>query len=504
MAGAVLLYALVAANGATSSEREALQHLQLGNAHYGAGNLEEARAQYGACLHLAPERTDCTINLASVLHDIDPELNEGMSVQLYRRVLLNDPAHPDAAFNLGLILQDQKTEDATREAAALYRITIEAEATRWDAWANLASALSEIKEDAGQTIMAYQRAIVLIEAEQQQSSQRGTEEDEERFALDTHLATLYYGLGMALAGLSPMQCYAVAALPQILLVGSDEPQDGEHNLCLENAQNALRTTLTIDPENAQAEHMLASIISTTTKGEGSLSKASPQFVKALFDDFSNSFDTTLAALKYNVPKLLGEAAAALVRTRGYPFHSAFDAGCGTGLAGIELRHLVSGSLVGVDLSPKMLEVAAALPHRPRAARGAGGGGGGGELAAVYDSLLSTDLLQLRKSGVSPEGVELVTAADVLVYFGELYELLEVFSSLCASGAYLIFTCERLEEEESLHGWRLTSSGRFAHTRSYVEGAAIAVGFRSLSYEEVVPRMEGETPVQGHLFVFQLD
>ena len=48
---------------------------------------------------------------------------------------------------------------------------------------------------------------------------------------------------------------------------------------------------------------------------------------------------------------------------------------------------------------------------------------------------------------------------------------------------------------------LTPSGRYAHTKQYVVDVASAVGFTLLEYDEIVPRMEGSQPVQGHLFVF---
>ena len=106
------------------------------------------------------------------------------------------------------------------------------------------------------------------------------------------------------------------------------------------------------------------------------------------------------------PTLLGAAAAAHVRDArgGAPFASALDAGCGTGLVGPHLRPLVTGTLAGVDLSPKMLDRAAEL-------RTDGGG-------RVYDVTLAADLTQLQRADVLPDaleaaaGVELIAAADV--------------------------------------------------------------------------------------------
>ena len=52
---------------------------------------------------------------------------------------------------------------------------------------------------------------------------------------------------------------------------------------------------------------------------------------------------------------------------------------------------------------------------------------------------------------------------------------------------------------------LRASGRFAHTRAYVESIAMAVGRYSLvSYEEIIPRVEFGKPVPGHIFVFSRD
>ena len=87
-----------------------------------------------------------------------------------------------------LLLQDQKTDEANREAAELYRRALLKDPTRWDAWANLAAALSDVGEEPKQAIRAFQRAIVLIE--QAAVRQQGADE-----AQTSYLANLYFGLG---------------------------------------------------------------------------------------------------------------------------------------------------------------------------------------------------------------------------------------------------------------------------------------------------------------------
>ena len=204
---------------------------------------------------------------------------------------------------------------------------------------------------------------------------------------------------------------------------------------------------------------------------------------------------TQATLGYKVPAMVGRQAARMMELRGgRVYASALDAGCGTGLAGPHLRPVVAGTLAGVDLSQKMLDRAELLQTDSG--------------RQVYDLLLAKDLEQLTRDDVlehadeRQRGVELITAADVLVYFGELEALLEAFGRLAASDSVLVFSCERIDDHEAPAGWQLKASGRFAHTKAYVvHTAAEQAGFTLISYDHIVPRMEHGEEVRGHLFVF---
>jgi len=71
----------------------------------------------------------------------------------------------------------------------------------------------------------------------------------------------------------------------------------------------------------------------------------------------------------------------------------------------------------------------------------------------------------------------------------------------AKGSFLIFSCERIEDNEAPPvGWKLQSSGRYAHSKSYVTGIAEKAGYDIIGYEHIVPRMEKGEEVKGHLFV----
>ena len=85
--------------------------------------------------------------------------------------------------------------------------------------------------------------------------------------------------------------------------------------------------------------------------------------------------------------------------------------------------------MGVDLSEKMLALAGGL-RTPAPAQ-----------APVYSRLVAADLLTLRAEELLPGAAagaafELVAAADVLVYFGELGALLQAFATVTAHGGDL--------------------------------------------------------------------
>src|SRR5262249_33608398 len=82
-----------------------------------------------------------------------------------------------------------------------------------------------------------------------------------------------------------------------------------------------------------------------------------EYARAVFDQFADSFNSTLASLGYlDMPRTLANALC--LRPEDPPL-DILDAGCGTGLCGPLLKP-AARSLIGVDLSPKMLDKARAL------------------------------------------------------------------------------------------------------------------------------------------------
>jgi len=344
--------------------------------------------------------------------------------------------------------------------------------------------------------------------------------DGENLLRDATLSKLYAAYGESLLELNAVECFSLALDPHTLLIGAETvSQDDESStyLCTENAENHLRNAATLDATNEEAEKILQTIT-----GMDSVHKRKPkEFVAELFDSFADTFDQKLVdGLGYKVPQLVGEAAKilSLQHTHEYEYEYKYkyvlDAGCGTGLAGRFLKPLVDGVMIGVDASQKMLDIAAKCTTNT--------GCGLKELEQnaynhdngrthLYDDLLVMDLEEMtlentlnRGPNDTLPGFDLIVAADVFVYFGSLSNLILTFARISIQGAVLIFSCERSTDEEAPLGWRLLSSGRFGHTKQHAVEAASEAGYKLVSYEEIVPRMEKGDEVRGHLFGFVLD
>ncbi|KAA1185851.1 methyltransferase domain-containing protein [Rhizobium tropici] len=206
------------------------------------------------------------------------------------------------------------------------------------------------------------------------------------------------------------------------------------------------------------------------------------YVERLFDDYADRFETSLVEkLGYSVP---GKLAALIAETADIPkhFRLAVDLGCGTGLFGPEVRTRVD-RLEGYDLSKGML-AKAAEKH-------------------VYDHLgqadlsLEPDLSGLFDAGMAPCRADLITAADVLMYLGNLQAVLTIVRKLSADDAIFAFS---VEDAQQPHGFVLRDSLRFAHSEGYVREMLADHGFVVRDLARSVIRMDGGKPVHGILFI----
>ncbi|MGO7157555.1 methyltransferase [Rhizobium leguminosarum] len=244
----------------------------------------------------------------------------------------------------------------------------------------------------------------------------------------------------------------------------------------EAAIEAYRRTLALGPDD-----IFGAALKLALLGDGAVPDRPPsRYVERLFDDYADRFESALVEkLDYSVPQKL----AALIASTGRRYELAVDLGCGTGLLGPEIRANVD-RLEGFDLSQNML-AKAAEKH-------------------VYDSLAQADLslapdLSVVFADAARHRADLVTAADVLMYLGNLESVFAIVGELAASGADIAFSVEDAGEGDGFH---LAPSLRYAHSESYVRMLLARHGFQILKTVKSVIRKDGGKPVSGILFLTQ--
>lgn len=219
---------------------------------------------------------------------------------------------------------------------------------------------------------------------------------------------------------------------------------------------------------------------------GSANSLTRRYVLGLYSTFAAKFDKLLVdSLKYQTPVLLRR----VVEQERTGFESALDLGCGTGLSGLEFKGLLrpDAPFVGLDLSPQMLQKA-----RERR-------------EPCYSLLVESYVETLPKevTGVGP--FDLITACDVLVYLGDLQEVMKRVVENKTEGGLFCFSVELMAEEGAEGGGRAggymcCDTGRFTHKRSYVEQMAADSGLRVVRCEDTVIRQNRGKDVHGLLFV----
>ncbi|WP_284178150.1 methyltransferase domain-containing protein [Rhabdaerophilum sp. SD176] len=237
----------------------------------------------------------------------------------------------------------------------------------------------------------------------------------------------------------------------------------------ETARAALERVLTLDP----ADHLGAAMLLAQI-GSKPVAEAMPAaYVAALFDDYAPRFDSHLVnQLAYRAPELL---VAALDRHQPERhFAHVLDLGCGTGLMARALGSR-AGLVFGVDLSPRMVAVAAET--------------------RLYAGLQAGELVAfLTQQPVA--GADLTIAADVFCYVPDLAPAFAEARRCLAPSGILAFTVQTHPGEGVVVG----EDCRIHHAPGLVRHLAVEAGFTLLAEEEAVSRLDAGKPVPGALFL----
>ncbi|MBI5718898.1 MAG: tetratricopeptide repeat protein [Burkholderiales bacterium] len=204
------------------------------------------------------------------------------------------------------------------------------------------------------------------------------------------------------------------------------------------------------------------------------------YVEALFDSYAEGFDEHLVGkLGYRTPWLIAEMLPRESRggagdgPAAKRWRAALDLGCGTGLMGPLLAPRCE-VVDGVDLSTLMLGKARAL--------------------GCYRHLVHGDLAaHLQGTG---ERHDLVVAADVFVYVGDLEAVFAGVARVLEAGGLFAFSVE--EADAGVERFELRASSRYAHAEGYLRRLAAAHGFEWRALTRTTLRHEQRQPIGGLL------
>jgi predicted TPR repeat methyltransferase len=374
--------------------------------------------------------------------------------RLCRQTLALDPTNVDSIVSLGHLQQVMKLPD---EAEKTYRAALQRDPNNVRATNNIGTVLM-MREQPEVALEWFLKAV----------------------RLDNSFVEAFFNAGIAykdIGDLDSAENYFNAAIAR----NNDLPRAYRYLSEIYRArgkrdlqQKTLKAWLDVSPESATAKHLLAA-----SQGESSVLRASDDFVREEFDDFADTFDEKLEKLEYTTPTKLIDL---LDRQDIAPnsIDRALDAGCGTGLCGRGIAGFAN-TIVGVDLSGKMLEQAMRLN--------------------VYTELVEHELVAYMCS--QPEAFDLVVSADTLPYFGDLESVVVAARRTLSPRGLFAFSVERMQESEK-GNYRLQSSGRYCHAARYVESCLLSAGFRVAAAEETPIRLEASKPVLGILYVAKLD
>ncbi len=365
----------------------------------------------------------------------------------FEKAIETKPDFAEAYNSLGIAL---KSEGRIEEAIEAYKKAIEIDPKHPQTYNNIAVALNAAGKNQ-EAFEAYRTAI----------------------SLEPNNPHVFQNIGILLKTQGKLQEALIAFEQAASLL--PEYADAYHNMGstlmelghLDKALSAFQKTVQLDSGNHSAKYMAAVLSGKNPKS------APPEYVKELFNQYSNRFDRHLTRnLAYKTPQLLRKALDDSIG-KHKKYEKVLDLGCGTGLAGEVFRD-ISGHMTGVDISQDMIELA--------------------ENKALYNQLHVSEINGFL-SGCR-EKFDLVIAADVFVYLGDLEPLFSNLEKRLNPGACFIFSTESYPEE----GYILHFTGRFAHGSGYIKSLAEKYHFKIENVNSVVLRKENDKSAEGEIFV----
>ncbi len=370
----------------------------------------------------------------------------------FAQALRLEPRYPDALANLAAALDALGRFD---EAAHIYRQHLAVAGESAEGMLRLGACLGRIHQRAA-SIECFQRALALEPASVAARVQIG---DALSAGQRYREALNWYREAVQHAAQDKPSPPALLGLGRCLL-HLGEPEE---------AAEVLQACLALAADNSEAQHLLNAARSIDSDS------APPAYVRKLFDSYAPTFEQHLVEeLGYRAP---AELLALLQET--LPFAEHFprmaDLGCGTGVGGRVFKPHCE-SISGIDLSPRMLEQAAAK--------------------GCYDQLLNGEISAVLAG--AEEKFDLFLCADTAIYIGKLDALAASVADAAAPGALLCLSTEDFAGP----GFKLLPTGRYSHSEDYVQATFAACGFALAGFKRANLRREQSDWLQGGFYLFR--
>lgn len=223
--------------------------------------------------------------------------------------------------------------------------------------------------------------------------------------------------------------------------------------------------LKLKPNDPEILHILAALAQKETPATAPI-----EYAQHLFDHYAAYYDLHLTKhLAYRVPQQIYQAIEIDTNVDN-PQWKILDLGCGTGLCG-ELFKGMARELIGIDVSQQMIDIAT---HKN-----------------IYDQLITGDI---RESINNFHGIDMILAADVLTYIGDLENLFKNITTALQVGGLFTFTVEKTSQQSYI----LQRNIRYAHSKIYLEAVIAQNQFDVLRFDNIVLRKQQGKPVTGFL------
>jgi predicted TPR repeat methyltransferase len=239
----------------------------------------------------------------------------------------------------------------------------------------------------------------------------------------------------------------------------------------DEARDAYQKYLAANPEDGEIEHLLIAL-----SDDAPPPRASDRTIQHIYKNFAGTYETRmLEDLKYAGPQRMLEGITAVAGEQ--TGLTVLDLGCGSGLAGLAIKPRAA-RLIGVDLSPEMIELARARN--------------------IYDQLEVSEITEWLDKGDTP--FDLITCCDCLIYFGDLTPIMAAAARRLKPGGLFAISMELGKNPP----YQITDTGRYAHHPDHVREAAARSGLTVERLDESFLRMEYGEEVIGLFAILAKD